>query len=117
MNGILKNIAGTFSHAVDYAKEKITAITGTTSVTIAELSEHIINQPETKRIRKNLLGIPFSFYHLQKEDVTYYLEMKSSQVLQLDVQAHNHPIVSYRSYRDKSSLPTAIRFPKTLLSE
>jgi hypothetical protein len=43
--------------------------------------------------------------------------MKGSQVLQLDVQAHDHTIVSYRSYRDKSSLPTAIRFPKTLLSE
>ncbi|MBO1000405.1 hypothetical protein IOC57_22030 [Bacillus sp. SD075] len=117
MNGILKNIAVTFNQAVDYAKEKITVITGTTSVTIAELSAHIINQPETKLISKNLLGMPFSFYHLQKEDVTYYLEMKSSQVLQLDVQAHNHMIVSYRSYRDKSSLPTAIRFPKTLLSE
>ncbi|MCM3676758.1 MULTISPECIES: hypothetical protein [Peribacillus] len=117
MNGIFKNIAVTFSHAVDYAKEKITAITGTTSVTIAELGEHIINQPETTLISKDLLGIPFSFYHLQKEDVTYYLEMKSSQILQLDVQAHNHTIVSYRSYRDKSSLPTAIRFPKTLLSE
>jgi hypothetical protein len=64
MNGILKNIAGTFSHAVDYAKEKITAITGKTSVTIAELSEHIINQPETffflsftKRRRYVLFGI------------------------------------------------------------
>ncbi|CAH0256621.1 hypothetical protein SRABI96_03314 [Peribacillus sp. Bi96] len=117
MDGILKNLANTFSHAVDYAKEKITAITGSTSVTIVELSEQIINQPETKLVRKNLLGIPFSFYHLQKEDVTYYLEMKSSQILQLDVQAHDHTIVSYRSYRDLSSLPTAIRFPKNLLSE
>ncbi|RRN71228.1 hypothetical protein EI200_12320 [Peribacillus simplex] len=117
MDGILKNLAETFSHAVDYAKEKITAFTGTTPVTITELSEHIINQPETKLIRKNLLGIPFSFYHLQKEGVTYYLEMKSSQILQLDVLAHDHIIVSYRSYRDKSSLPTAIRFPKTLLAE
>ncbi|MGE7761560.1 hypothetical protein [Peribacillus sp. NPDC097895] len=117
MDGILRNLANTLSHAVDYAKEKITAITGSTSVTIVELSEQIINQPETKLIRKNLLGISFSFYHLQKEDVTYYLEMKSSQILQLDVQAHNHTIVSYRSYRDLSSLPTAIRFPKNLLSE
>lgn len=115
MDGILRNLADTFSHAVDYAKEKISAITGSTSVTIAELSQHIINQPETILIKKNLLGISFSFYHLQKEDVTYYLEMRNSQILQLDVQAHDHTIVSYRSYRDKSDLPASVKFPKTLL--
>ncbi|MGE6378532.1 hypothetical protein [Peribacillus muralis] len=115
MDGILKNVADTFSHAVDYAKGKISAITGSTSVTIGELSQHIISQPETILIKKNLLGIPFSFYHLQKEGVTYYLEMKNSQILQLDVQAHDHNIVSYRSYRDKSALPPAVKFPKSLL--
>ena len=52
MDGILKNLADTISHAVDYAKEKITDITRTTSVTIVQLSEHIINQPETKLIEK-----------------------------------------------------------------
>lgn len=115
MDGILRNLADTFSHAVDYAKEKISAITGSTSVTIAELSQHIINQPETILIKKSLLGIHFSFYHLQKEDVAYYLEMRDSQILQLDVQAHDHTIVSYRSYRDKSDLPASVKFPKTLL--
>ncbi|WP_285768150.1 hypothetical protein [Peribacillus sp. SI8-4] len=115
MDRILRSLADTFSHAVDYAKEKIYSITGSTSVTIGELSQHIITQPETKRIKKNLLGIPFTFYHLQKENVTYYLEMKNAQILQLDVHAHDHVIVSYRSYRDKSDLLAAVKFPKTLL--
>ncbi|MBK5443701.1 hypothetical protein [Peribacillus sp. TH24] len=117
MDGILKNLADTISHAVDYAKEKVTDITRSTSVTILQLSEHIMNQPETKQIEKDLLGIVYSFYHLQKEDVSYYLEMKSSHILQLDVYSHDHTIVSYRSYRDHSSLPTPIKFPKNLLSE
>ncbi|MGE7767790.1 hypothetical protein [Peribacillus sp. NPDC096540] len=117
MDGILKNLADTISHAVDYAKEKVTDIKGSTSVTILQLSEHIMNQPETKQIEKDLLGMVYSFYHLQKKDVTYYLEMKSSHILQLDVYSHDQTIVSYRSYRDHFSLPAPIKFPKTFLSE
>jgi hypothetical protein len=121
MNGLVRNVTSKvkalLSDAVDYVKEKITGLTGSTSVTVMQLAEYIQNQPETIRTEKELLGTPYSFYHLEKEDVTYYLETKCSRILQLDVNAKDQNIVSYRSYRDQSQIANPIKFSNRLLPE
>ncbi|MGE7603103.1 hypothetical protein ACQKL5_11415 [Peribacillus sp. NPDC097675] len=117
----LSNLTGkaqvSLRHAIAYMKEKITELTGSTSITIMEIASYIQNQPETNRIDKELLGTNYSFYYLKKEDATYHLEMKSTQILQLDVHVKNHDIVSYRSYRDHSKLSSSIKIPETLIPE
>lgn len=119
MNKKLKNLAHkaqtTIGQAVEYVKDKITTIFGTNSVTVKQLADYIRNHPETKMETKELLGLSFSFYRLEKESIHYYLEMKGSYVLQIDVQTVDHTIVSYRSYQD--SLYDPIKFPDSLSFE
>ena len=117
LNKLTGKAQASLSHAIEYLKEKITELTGSTSLTIMELASYIQNQPETNRNDKELLGTKYSFYYLKKEDATYQLEMKSTQILQLDVTVKNHDIVSYRSYRDHSKLSSPIKIPDTLIQE
>ena len=119
MNKILKNLAHkaqtTFSQAAEYVKDKITTIMGTNSVTVQQLANHIRFHPETKMESKELLGLTFSFYQLEKEGIHYYLEMKGDYILQIDVHTADHRIVSYRSYRDLPYEP--IKYPESLSIE
>lgn len=119
MNKKLKTLAQkaqmTIGQAVEYVKDKITIIFGTHSVTVRQLAEYIRNHPETKVENKELLGLTFSFYQLEKESIHYYVAMKGSYILQIDVRSSEHTIVSYRSYRD--SLYDPIRFPDSLSFE
>lgn len=121
MDGKLKSLAGkahdSLNHAIVLMKEKIIELTGSSSITIMELSTYIQTQPETNRVDKELLGTTYSFYHLQKEDATYHLEMKNTHILQLDVYAQDHHFVSFRSFRDQSNLSKPIKIPDTLLPE
>lgn len=116
MNKKLKNLAQkaqmSIAQAVEYVKDKMTTIFGTNSVTVRQLAEYIRNHPETKKENKELLGLNFSFYHLEKESIHYSVTMKGSYILQIDVQSADHIIVSYRSYRD--SLYDPIKFPEYL---
>ena len=116
MNKKLKNLAHkaqtTVSQAVEYVKDKITTIMGTNSVTVQQLANYIRFHPETKIVKKELLGLTFSFYQLEKEGISYHLEMKGDYPLQIDVHSANHVIVSYRSYRDAPYEP--IKYPESL---
>ena len=116
MNKVLKNLAHkaqtTFGQAVEYVKDKITTIMGTHSVTVQQLANHIRFHPEAKKVNKELLGLTYSIYQLEKEGIHYYLEMKGEYILQIDVHTANHRIVSYRSYRDSSFEP--IKFPDSI---
>lgn len=105
----------TIGQAIEYVKDKMTSIFGTHSVTVQQLAEYIRNHPETKVETKELLGLTFSFYQLEKEKVHFYIVMKGSYILQIDVQSLDHAIVSYRSYRD--SLYAPIKFPDSLTFE
>lgn len=119
MNKLLKNLANkaqtTFGQAVEYVKDKITNIIESNSVTIQQLADYISNHSETKWEKKELLGLNFSFYHLEREGIHYYLEMKGSYILQIDIHTKEHTIVSYRSYRD--SFNALIKFPELPLLE
>ncbi|MBP2239805.1 hypothetical protein J2Z40_000358 [Cytobacillus eiseniae] len=93
-------------------KERAYSYAGVSSATVLEIADFIQKHSDTKVGKKHLLGFSFSFYQLSLEGVSYYLEMKGTYILQVDVQAPNETIVQYRSYRDKYSLQTPIRFPK-----
>lgn len=101
----------TFNQANAKMKERIYNFTGTTSASVKEIADFIKNHPEVKVAKKDFLGLQFSFYEMELDGIYYYAEMRNSYTLQVDVQAANEQIVSYRSYRDKYSLQTPIKFP------
>jgi hypothetical protein len=111
LNKFVRKAKMTVLQATDLVKERIFAITGTSSTTVQQLAGFIQHHPETTMTTKKLLGLSYSFYHLDYADVHYYLETKKSYILQLDVQTKDHPVVSYRSYRDHHTLNTPIKFP------
>jgi hypothetical protein len=112
MSKVLKNMKrkakATLGQAVEYVKDKVTTMMGTTSVPVGQLVDYIRNHPGTKMEKKELLGLSFSFYQLEKEGVHYYVEMKGSYILQVDVHTVDDVIVSYRSYRDNATVPLKI---------
>ena len=119
MNKVLKKMKrkakATLDQAVEYVKDKMTTMMGTTSVTVGELADSIRHHPETNVEKKELLGLSFFFYTLEKEGVHYYVEMKGSNILQVDVHTVDDVIVSYRSYRDDANVP--FKIPESLLVE
>ena len=119
MNKLLKNLANkaqsTIGQAVEYVKDKITTIVDTKSVTLQQLADYISHHSETQQEKKELLGLNFTFYLLEKGGIHYYLEMKGSYILQLDIYTDEHMIVSYRSYRDSYRVP--LKIPASLFLE
>jgi len=102
----------TLAQTKSQVKEKIFSMTGTSSATVSQIASYIQGHPDTKILKKSLLGQEYRFYHLDHDDIHYYLEMKGNYVLQLDVQMQNDSLVSYRSYRDRYSLNNPIKFPE-----
>ncbi|MDZ5471541.1 hypothetical protein SM124_07250 [Bacillus sp. 31A1R] len=114
MNGYLSSFMEkakmTFQEATAFIKEKLNDLTGTPSATVPQIAEFVINHADTDKTSKSLLGLTYHFYHLKRGDMYYYLEMKDSVILQLDLSINGHSIVSYRSYRDKFNLDQPIVF-------
>ncbi|WP_313799351.1 hypothetical protein [Cytobacillus sp.] len=101
----------TYNQANAKMKERFYDMTGTTSASVKEIADFIKNHPDSKLNKKNYLGLQFSFYKMELRGIHYYLELKDSSILQVDVHDQNEQIVAYRSYRDKYSLHTPIKFP------
>ncbi|WNS77491.1 hypothetical protein RRV45_11050 [Bacillus sp. DTU_2020_1000418_1_SI_GHA_SEK_038] len=112
LNKFLHKAKTSLHSATALVKERIYAVTGTSSATVVQLADFIRKHPETKIKKKELLGKIFYFYKLEKDEVRYSLECRNSYILQLDVHAGNEPVVAYRSYRDHYQLNTPIKFPK-----
>ncbi|WP_409305530.1 hypothetical protein [Peribacillus sp. SCS-155] len=114
MSGLLNNMASKAKTTLDRAtvnlKGKLFDLTGTPSTSVQELADFIKGHPETKVITRNLLGLTFSFYSLETEDLSYYLEQKGPHILGLEVKSNQQSIVSYRSYRDTYPLNSPIKF-------
>lgn len=113
LNQIVDNVKSTFRQAAVRVKS---AMTGTTT-TIQELADYVLHHSKTQQETRTLLGISYSFYHLEKEGIHYYLEMRGTHILQLDVQTTDEKIVSYRSYRDQAQLHTKMKFHEPLLGQ
>ena len=115
LNKFLHKAKTTLHSTTALVKERIYAVTGTSSATVLQLADFIQNHPDTKIKKKELLGQLFYFYVLEKNDVRYSLECKNTYILQLDVHAENDQIVSYRSYRDHYQLNTPIKFRELIV--
>jgi hypothetical protein len=111
VNNLVQKAKITLNQANAYVKEKIYEVTGTPSATVSELAEFITGHKDTIVTTKKYLGLTFFFYRLDLMGIRYYLERKNSGILQLDANTMDHTIVSYRSYRDKLTLDTPIKFP------
>lgn len=112
LNKFLQKTKTTLYSTTAFVKERIYAVTGTSSATVVQLADFIRKNPDTKVRKKELLGQTFYFYELEKDGGKYSLECKNSYILQLDVHSGNAPIVAYRSYRDHYQLNTPIKFPE-----
>ncbi|MFD2679196.1 hypothetical protein [Bacillus seohaeanensis] len=116
MNKNLSNMAHkaktTLNQASSFVKEKVFSMTGTSWSTVKDLAEYIQQHPDTITSNKSYLNLNFSFYQLNVEDVHFYLEMRGSHILQLNVLTKDHSVVSYRSYRDHYTLDTPIKVPQ-----
>ena len=87
-------------------REKIEFILQKPSLSITELASFISKHPNATIKSKNYLGIHYTFYNLNIEGLTFYLETKgqtSDYILQLVIQDDNQTIYDYFSYRDKIS--------------
>ncbi|SDH82341.1 hypothetical protein SAMN05192534_11265 [Alteribacillus persepolensis] len=115
MAGYLKRVMEktkmTLQQATMLFKEKVYDITGTTTATIDQLSAYIQRHPDVQISKRTLLGMTFTFYHLQVEGIHFYVEMRDGYLLQMDVYTSEHDIVSYRSYRDQHVKNIPIKFP------
>ncbi|MEH6948736.1 hypothetical protein V7068_17035 [Bacillus sp. JJ634] len=116
MNNLLSHLAQKaqtkINQAVEYVKDKVTTIMAMNVVTVQQMADYIANHVETAQETKELLGLKFSFYRLEKEGVHYYVEMKGSHILQLDIHIAGNSSVSYRSYRDSSILQSPLELPE-----
>lgn len=101
----------TYNQANAKMKEKFYNMTGTNSASVKEIADFIQHHPDSIVTKREFLGLQFTFYEMVLDGIHYYLEMKHSSILQVDVQASNEQIIAYRSYRDKYSLLTPIKFP------
>ncbi|MGN7400212.1 hypothetical protein ACTHO0_10170 [Cytobacillus praedii] len=110
MDNMIHKAKVTFNKANAKMKEKIYTLTGTTAASVKEIADIIKNHPDIKVTKKDLLGLQFTFYEMELDGMYYYLEMKNSLILQVDVQTLNEKIIAYRSYRDKYSLQTPVKF-------
>lgn len=102
----------TYNQANAKMKERFYSMTGTTSASVKEIADFIKNHPDSKVTKKDYLGLQFSFHEMELGGIHFYLELKESSILQVDVYSRNERIVAYRSYRDKYSLLTPIKFPE-----
>ncbi|MBM4762924.1 hypothetical protein [Bacillus sp. B15-48] len=91
-------------------KEKYFQLADIPSVSVQELADFVQSHPNTAKNQKKLLGITFTFYHLQIENNSFYLETNDFRILQLDVFLNGTPFIAYRSYRDFYRLNTPIKW-------
>ena len=111
INNFINKAKLTLNQAYGQAKETVYSMTGTTSASVQQIAEYIMNHPDAKVEKKHYLGAALSFYELEQGPMKYYLEVNNSKILQLDVKSHDHTVVTYRSYRDHLSLNTPVKFP------
>ncbi|WP_110927277.1 hypothetical protein [Bacillus massiliglaciei] len=110
INHLFQKAQSAISQTAEYVKEKLAEAAGT-SETIPEIVRMIETDPETTVQKQQLLGLEFTFYHLEKSGINYYLETKGSYILQLDIHSAGHEILAYRSYRDQKKLGSSVRIP------
>lgn len=115
MNGSINNLITkakvNLTQAFGHVKETIYSMTGTSTATVQQIADFIMNHPDKKVVKKQFIGVPLAFYELEQGHMKYYLETNNKKILHLDVRSKNHTVISYRSYRDHLTLNTPVKFP------
>lgn len=111
INNFINKAKSTLNQAYGQAKETVYSMTGTSSASVQQIAEYIMNHPDVRVVEKHYLGATLFFYELEQGATKYYLETNKTKILQLDALSHNQTLIAYRSYRDHLSLNTPVRFP------
>ncbi|XXM72370.1 hypothetical protein ACQ0QQ_00250 [Lysinibacillus sphaericus] len=93
----------------DNVKGRFYSLAEIPNSTVPELAGFIQEHPDTKVIRKHLLGSIYSFYRLDMEYYQLYLETRDDRILQLDGYSNGKKFVSHRSYRDFNNVDSPIK--------
>lgn len=109
---MVTKVKDSIAHATDSVRKGFITLTGESFVSVNQLAEFIKEHKETKTECKYLLGNYYYFSHLQENGIHYYLETNGNYILQLDVSTKNQNLIAYRSYKDKLSLNSPIKFPR-----
>ncbi|WP_400246643.1 hypothetical protein AB3U99_07285 [Niallia sp. JL1B1071] len=109
---MVTKVKDSIAHATDSVRKGFLTLTGESSVSMNQLAEFIKEHKETKTECKYLLGNYYYFSHLQENGIHYYLETNGNYILQLDASTKDQILIAYRSYKDKLSLNSPIKFPK-----
>lgn len=112
LDKVVTKVRDSFAHATDSVRKSFLNLTGEASVSINQLAAFIKDHKETKTECKYLLGNYYYFSHLQENGIHYYLETNGNYILQLDASTKDQILIAYRSYKDKLSLNSPIKFPK-----
>jgi cupin superfamily acireductone dioxygenase involved in methionine salvage len=112
LDKVVTKVKDSIAHATDSVRKGILTLTGESSVSVNQLAEFIKEHRETKTEYKYLLGNYYYFSHLQENGIHYYLETNGNFILQLDASTKDQVLIAYRSYKDKLSLNSPIKFPK-----
>jgi hypothetical protein len=112
INNLIQKAKTTINQAYGHAKESLFSMTGTSSASVEQIAEYVMNHVDTKVVKKSFIGVPLTFYELEQDKVKYYLETNHEKILQLDVYSGQNSVISYRSYRDHLSLKTPVKFPE-----
>lgn len=112
LDTMVTKVKDSIAQAADSVRRGFVALSGDTFISVWELAEYIKTHKETKTESKYLLGNYYYFSHLQENGVRYYLETNGDFILQVDATTKDQILVAYRSYKDKLSLNTPVKFPK-----
>jgi hypothetical protein len=112
LDTMVTKVKDSIIQAADSVRKGLFTLTGETSLSVNELAKYIKENKETKTVSKYLLGNYYYFSHLQENGIRYYLETNGDFILQLDASTKDHVLIAYRSYKDKLSINTPVKFPK-----
>jgi hypothetical protein len=112
LDTMVTKVKDSIIQAADSVRKGFFTLTGETSLSVNELAKYIKENKETKTESKYLLGNYYYFSHLQENGIRYYLETNGDFILQLDASTKDHVLIAYRSYKDKLSINTPVKFPK-----
>lgn len=112
LDTVVTKVKDSIIQAADSVRKGLFTLTGETSLSVNELAKYIKENKETKTESKYLLGNYYYFSHLQENGIRYYLETNGDFILQLDASSKDQVLIAYRSYKDKLSINTPVKFPK-----
>ncbi|MCH1627082.1 hypothetical protein [Fredinandcohnia quinoae] len=114
---VTTKIQGRLENASQVVLAKVNEFFQKPSISLEELASFISSHPDTGCETKEFLGFQYSFYQLNIEDLTFYLETKGQQgeyILDLTVSDQLKTLFEYHSFDKKHAQDTKLHIPDAI---